>query len=175
MMTSACKMPTLLALLALLVATMPAAAQIYRCTDGETMVFSDVPCSDTAEVHELSARLSVVTASRDIESIARRNREFVEQRLERIDRRQERIAGRRAAELRALARDDFDDVRYRNVVGHANSFFPARFGHGRFGRKHSEKGRFGRVREEPGIEPGGGRERNPTLRTGPADFSILHR
>lgn len=170
-MKSAIQVSKSLALLALLIGAMPAGAQIYRCSEGETVVFSDVPCSDTAEVHQPSARLSVVAASRDIESIARRNREFVEQRLERIDRRQQRSAERRAAELRALARDDFDDVRYRNVVGHANSFFPARFGHGRFGRQHSDKGRFGRNREEPGIAPG--RERNPTLRTGPAEFSIL--
>lgn len=97
-----------------------AAAEVYRCNDGDTTVFSDVPCSDEAELHQLRSGISVVAAAGDLAEVAERNRAFVDQR-------QEDLAARRAraVELAQQAgrsrqqRAAVDETRYRTIIGPA--------------------------------------------------------
>jgi len=87
--------PTVRFLLVLAVlAASPLAAQIYRCVEDETTIFSDRPCSEDSEIHEPAARLSVIAAAQDLETVRERNREFIDQRLDRIASARERAVQR---------------------------------------------------------------------------------
>lgn len=95
----------------------PVSAQVYRCTDGETTVFSDIPCSDDAELHDVRVGISVVSAAEDLDKVAERNKAFVDQRQEKLAERRERAAelGRQAErnrQRRAIA----EEIRYRTIV-----------------------------------------------------------
>lgn len=87
----------------LLTAALPGVAEIYRCKEGDTTVFSDVPCADDARVHRSSDRISIVAAPTGLAEIAARNRAFVDARRERLaDMRRRAIeAGRRDAPSRS--------------------------------------------------------------------------
>jgi hypothetical protein len=65
------------------------ASEIYRCEGADSIVFSDVPCSQSAEIHQPRNGISVVNAADDLASVSERNRTF-------IDERRMRIAERRA-------------------------------------------------------------------------------
>jgi len=108
------------ALSVLLAAMTPAGAEIYRCSDGETTVFSDLPCTGGAEIHLTEGRVSVVTAPDNLDDIAESNRAFLEQRREALAQQRQRAAQQRRREqqrerrLEAIERTQ----RYRTVVGH---------------------------------------------------------
>ncbi len=95
-----------------------AAAQVYRCNDGDMIVFSDVPCSEDAQLYHVRSGISVVAAADDLDEVAERNRAFV-------DKRQEDLAERRAraAELAQQAgrsrqrRAAAEETRYRTIIG----------------------------------------------------------
>ncbi|MCA1780006.1 MAG: hypothetical protein LC637_11670 [Xanthomonadaceae bacterium] len=65
-------------------AASPVPAQIYRCVEGETTIFSDRPCSENVEIHQPAGRLSVIAVTSDLEAISARNRAFIDQRLNRM-------------------------------------------------------------------------------------------
>ncbi|MFN2334958.1 MAG: hypothetical protein ABR550_11095 [Wenzhouxiangellaceae bacterium] len=76
-------------------AASPVPAQIYRCVEGETTIFSDRPCSENVEIHQPAGRLSVIAVTSDLEAISARNRAFIDQRLNRIASARERAVERR--------------------------------------------------------------------------------
>jgi len=87
--------PTRLALTicCLLCAFGPVAAgalEIYRCESPEGTEFSDVPCSESAEIHRPRNGISVVHAADGLESISDQNRAFIEGRRSRIAERRAR-------------------------------------------------------------------------------------
>lgn len=98
----------------------PATGQVYRCIEGETTVFSDIPCADDAELHRVQAGISVVAAADDLDAIAQRNRAFVDQRREKLATQRARAAqvGRQVAQRR-LEQAAAEDVRYRTIIGPA--------------------------------------------------------
>lgn len=106
--------------LLLLAGTGPAGAEIYRCTNGETTVFSDVPCSESAEVHHPATRISVVDAADGLDEIARQNRSYIDQRQARLERQREQAAERRREQRVARQRRAAvaEARRTRTVVGH---------------------------------------------------------
>ena len=56
-----------------------AAAEIYRCQgDDGSLVFSDLPCADDAELHRSNGDLSVVAAADSLDRAAVANRAFIE-------------------------------------------------------------------------------------------------
>ena len=70
-----------LAILGLAVLPMSAAGadgQIYRCEDGETTDFSDIPCDEAAEVHRLQRSLSVVASPESLARIQQANAAYLE-------------------------------------------------------------------------------------------------
>ncbi|MEX0915932.1 MAG: DUF4124 domain-containing protein [Wenzhouxiangellaceae bacterium] len=105
------------ALLACLLAS-PATAQIYRCTEGDTTVFSDIPCSESAQLHKTSG-LSVIRAAKNLDEIAASNKAFLEQRQQQLAQQRERAAQRRdeARQLQQRRELAEDRTRYRTVVG----------------------------------------------------------
>lgn len=84
-----------LALLLTLSPTLTIATEIYRCEQDGVIVFADQPCDDNAEPHVPSGNVSVIQADGDLAQIAEANREFVEQRKQRIAERR-RLAAERA-------------------------------------------------------------------------------
>ena len=103
-----------------------ASAEIYRCTEGKTTVFSDVPCSETAEVHTTESRISIVDAAEDLDEVAASNKAFLEQRLETLARQRERAAQQsREAQQRQRRLEAIEQARRsRTVIGHlGNSHF----------------------------------------------------
>lgn len=108
------------ALLACLMAT-PAAAQIYRCTEGETTVFSDIPCSESAQLH-VTGGLSVIGAAENLDEIMAGNKAFIEQRQQQLAQQRERAAQQRSAARQSQQRRELaeDNARYRTVVGRLN-------------------------------------------------------
>ena len=98
----------------------PASAEIYRCSDGDITVFSDVPCSQNAEVHISDKRVSVVHAAEDLDEIAESNKAFVEQRQAALAQQRERLARQqREMQQRQRRRESLEQAqRYRTVVGH---------------------------------------------------------
>ncbi len=69
-----------LAVLGLAVLPMLAAGadgDIYRCEDGETTVFSDVPCDEAAEVHQLQRSLSVIASPKSLARIQQANAAYL--------------------------------------------------------------------------------------------------
>lgn len=109
-----------LAGVALLGATLlnTAAAQVYRCEEGDTTVFSDLPCSESAELLAMPTGISVVAAADDLDEVARSNRAFIDQRQEKLAARRERAASRaRQAELDRQRRAPAEEIRYRTIVG----------------------------------------------------------
>lgn len=111
------------ALLVTLFAGNPAEAQVYRCQDGGTTVFSDVPCSDNADLFEMRNGISVVAAADDLDEVAQRNKAFVDQRQEQVAARRARAAeqSRQAARERQR-RMVTEEVRYRTIIGPGIAF-----------------------------------------------------
>lgn len=105
----------------------PASAEIYRCMDGDTTVFSDVPCSQGAEVHRSEGRISVVNPADNLDQIAASNKTFLEQRRQALTQQREYAAEQqREAQQRQRRREALEQAqRYRTVVGH--------LGHSAFG------------------------------------------
>lgn len=97
-----------------------ATAQIYRCTEGETTVFSDIPCSESAELHESAGGISVVKAPEGLDEIAAGNRIFLEQRQEQLAQQRERAEQRRLQAQQEARRSEAaaEALRYRTVIGH---------------------------------------------------------
>lgn len=96
----------------------PAAAQVYRCEEGGTTVFSDIPCSESAELLDLRTGISVVAAADDLDEVARRNKSFIEQRQEKLAARRERAAQRaRQADRDGQRRGAAEEIRYRTIIG----------------------------------------------------------
>lgn len=90
------RIPPLLTLLIL--ASPLAGAEVYRCEQGETTVYTDHPCDEAAVPLKLAGSLSVVPTAPGHAEIVTRNREYV-------DARRAEIAENRrtAARLRAEA------------------------------------------------------------------------
>lgn len=88
--------------------------EIYRCDGGDSTVFSDVPCSDSAEIHQPRNGISVVRAADGLESVSEQNREFIAARRQQIAERRartERIREQAAREQRAAAATRRQDQR----------------------------------------------------------------
>lgn len=95
----------------------PAAAQIYRCNEGDTTVFADLPCAEDAELHRVKSGISVVAAA-DLDEVAQRNRAFVNKRHENLVARRARAADldqelKLSRQRRAAANEE---IRYRPVI-----------------------------------------------------------
>lgn len=105
-------------LLACLTASPAAAAPIYRCTQGETTVFSDTPCSESAQLHQTQG-VSVIRAAENLDEIAASNRAFLEQRRQQLAQQRERAAQRRleAQKMQQRRERAEETTRYRTVVG----------------------------------------------------------
>lgn len=86
----------------LLAASLPSAAQVYRCTDPDTGVpaFTDVPCDENAEIYEIAQRLSVIARADNLDAVVEQNQAFLEQRSEQLEqaRRQRAEAAQRRSE-----------------------------------------------------------------------------
>lgn len=97
-----------------------ARAEIYRCNEGETVVFSDVPCSESAEVHITESRVSVVDAAGNLDEIAATNEAFVQQRRQTLAQRRERAARQtRQAQRQQQRLEAIEQARQsRTIVGH---------------------------------------------------------
>lgn len=60
-------------------------AQIFKCIEDEVTVFSDTPCVEGDEAFVPLDRLSIVESDAEaLSSLAEQNREFIQQRLDRI-------------------------------------------------------------------------------------------
>lgn len=96
-----------------------ASAQIYRCTEADTTVFSDIPCSESAELHEPGGGISVVAAPERLDEIVAGNKLFLEQRQEQLAQQHERAAQRRLEARQAALRHQAAEaaLRYRTVIG----------------------------------------------------------
>jgi len=95
-----------------------AAAQVYRCEQGETTIFSDVPCSESAELVDAGTGISVVAAADRLDEVARANKAFVDQRRERLAARRTRAAAlQQRAERDLQRRAQAEEIRYRTIVG----------------------------------------------------------
>lgn len=105
----------------------PASAEIYRCVDGDTTVFSDVPCSEGAEVHRSEDRISVVNPADNLDQVAASNKTFLEQRRQALAQQREYAAEQqRKAQQRQRRREALEQAsRYRTVIG--------QLGHSAFG------------------------------------------
>ncbi|MDT8408089.1 MAG: DUF4124 domain-containing protein [Wenzhouxiangellaceae bacterium] len=125
-----------LAVLTLLLASLPALGQVYRCTDGETTVFSDRPCSDSAEIYHSPSRISVIEAAPDLSDISKRNQEFVDQRRTSLE---ERHRERQAERIQPRRPQQYANSDHR--FGHFNvlPFFDRR--------------RSGRHAKDDGVQP----------------------
>jgi hypothetical protein len=99
----------------------PATAQVYRCQEGDTTVFSDIPCSENAELLEVLTGISVVAAADDLDDVAQRNKAFIDQRQEKLAARRERAAEfRQRTERDRQRRAAAEEIRYRTIVGSAS-------------------------------------------------------
>lgn len=78
-----------------------AAEDIYRCEDGETIVFSDRPCDDAAELHRPRRLLSVVTSPESLARIQQANAAYLESRATELARRRAARAERARSEAQA--------------------------------------------------------------------------
>lgn len=76
-----CLMPV--AMLVLLVASVTAQAQIYRCEIDGTTVFSDTPCSIDAVAYASAATVSVIPSAGDLDRTEAANQAFIQARLDR--------------------------------------------------------------------------------------------
>lgn len=110
--------PGLLVVLLAAVPGNPATAQVYRCEESDTTVFSDVPCSDDAELLEIRTGISVVAAADDLEEVTRQNKAFIDQRQEKLAARRKRAAAfaQQAARTRER-RAATEEIRYRTIIG----------------------------------------------------------
>jgi len=105
----------------------PVAAQIYRCSDGATTIFSDRPCSADAELHEAETNISVITKAEGLDEIVASNQAFLEQRREAIEKVHERAAQRRAENQRRESRRapvEYVPTHSRTVGTHLNGLRP---------------------------------------------------
>lgn len=91
-------------------------ARVYRCTEGEITVFSDIPCSDDAKLHEVRVGISVVVAAEGLDQAAERNKAFVEQRQEQLAAQRVRAAQARQAERSRQRRSAAEENRYRTII-----------------------------------------------------------
>lgn len=105
-----------------------AGAQVYRCEEGDTTVFSDMPCSESAELLEMPTGISVVAAADDLDEVARSNKAFIDQRQEKLAARRERARLARQAERDRQRRAPGEEIRYRTIIG---PFGDSRFGDAR--------------------------------------------
>jgi len=113
---------TLSGLLTLLAGN-PVEAQVYRCQDGDTTVFSDVPCSDNADLFEVRNGISVVAAAGDLDEVAQRNKAFVDQREEQLAARRARAAEQaRQTKRERQRRVAAEEFRYRTIIGPRAAF-----------------------------------------------------
>lgn len=96
-----------------------ATGQIYRCSEGDTTVFSDIPCSESAELHDPGGGISVVAAPEGLDEISAGNRLFLERRQEQLAQRRERAAQRQLEIRQAARRREAAEeaLRYRTVIG----------------------------------------------------------
>ena len=90
-----------LLIIVVVVAAFPAhaasATDIYRCEDGDTIVFSDFPCDETGVLHSPEGSLSVIAAPQELARIAERNAEFLAaENARRAERAEARAAAQRA-------------------------------------------------------------------------------
>lgn len=147
----------------------PAGAEIYRCAEGETTVFSDLPCAAGAAKYDTEKRISVISAVDDLDEIAAENKAFLEQRKKSLARQREAAAEqRRAAERQRRRLEAIEQAqRYRTVVGrHGNSHF------GNFRNTPADPRRQNnRRRAEP--EDGPARRRTLLSRSGGNQRNIL--
>ena len=67
----------------LLISSTLVSADIYRCDDGDTTVFSDLPCAENAERYAVVNRISVIEVASDLDAIAERTRQIVAERQQR--------------------------------------------------------------------------------------------
>jgi hypothetical protein len=89
-------------LLILIMAALPASAEVFRCEIDGTIVFSDTACQPDAQPYTSQAGISVISRPADLEQTAERNREFIARRLERqVEIRQARAEQARAEAIRA--------------------------------------------------------------------------
>ncbi|MEM7054868.1 MAG: hypothetical protein AAF446_10020, partial [Pseudomonadota bacterium] len=58
-------------------------AEIYRCAQDETVIFSDLPCGENAERYESAKGISIIEPPPGLDAIAQNNQAFVEQRQQR--------------------------------------------------------------------------------------------
>lgn len=72
-----------------------ASAQIYRCESGDSIIFSDQPCSEEARVYQPSERISVVAPAEGLSQAGERNRQFISERRERQQARRQSITEQR--------------------------------------------------------------------------------
>jgi len=108
----------LAALVACMLSAAPVSAQIYRCESAGTTVFSDIPCSEDAEPHQVRDGISVIGAAEGLDEIAERNKAFVDQRKAALSARRERAA--RLAQRTEQARQRraaSEEIRYRTIIG----------------------------------------------------------
>jgi len=98
----------------------PAASQVYRCEEGDTTVFTDVPCAENAERLQMRSGISVVAAANDLDEVAERNKAFLDQRQEKLAARRARAEKfRQRAERDRQPRSTVQDIRYRTIIGPA--------------------------------------------------------
>lgn len=110
----------------------PAAAEVYRCEEGDTTVFSDVPCSENAELFEIQTGISVVAAADDLDEVARLNKAFIDQRQEKLAEKRQRAAQyAQQAERDRQRRAAAEEIRSRTIVGYVAG---PRFSRGRLGQ-----------------------------------------
>lgn len=106
----------------------PATAEVFRCGQGDNVVFTDIPCSDGDEPFRMGANLSIVAASDDLDEVAERNRSLVNERRQELAEQRRRAAERRRqAERDAGFMSEAEVIRYRPVIGGlANPGFASR-------------------------------------------------
>lgn len=90
--------PALVAGLLFAQVTLAGEATVYRCEDGDTVVFSDTPCSPDAEPQALPEAISVVAPADDLAAIAEANRAWLDAHRQALEERRDRKAEAAAAE-----------------------------------------------------------------------------
>lgn len=71
------------AFLIMVLVALPASAEVFRCEIDGTIVFSDTACQPDARPYTSQAGISVISRPVDLDQTSERNREFIDQRLER--------------------------------------------------------------------------------------------
>ena len=96
-------------------------AEIYRCIDTDTVIFSDLPCAENAERYEVQAALSIIETPPGMEAIAEQNQQLVEQRQQRREQNraaaQARLREQEEAERRQF---EYPPIVYQPVFFRAN-------------------------------------------------------